>query len=140
MEDRFVSALDLTLASEPVRVRRMEVIMGDVGHRTWCRQRRRRGSWLRRRYPGSWPPKWPGVTGLRPQQMFGWRREARAASHFQEEGLVFAPVVLDTTPPPAAPKELPAIEVQIGDAVVRVPAGMDSATVKAVLRAVRALR
>ncbi|WP_247890238.1 hypothetical protein [Azospirillum brasilense] len=53
---------------------------------------------------------------------------------------MFAPVVLDTTPPPAALKGLPAIEVQIGDAVVRVPAGMDSATVKAVLRAVRASR
>ncbi|QCO03099.1 hypothetical protein D3867_14405 [Azospirillum argentinense] len=37
--------------------------------------------------------------GLRPQQVFGWRREARAASRFQDEGLVFAPVVLDTTPP-----------------------------------------
>ena len=72
--------------------------------------------------------------------MFGWRREARAAGRFQEEGLVFAPVVLDTTPPPVAPKELPAIEVQMGDAMVRVPAGMDGATVKAVLRAVRASR
>lgn len=41
--------------------------------------------------------------------------------------MVFALVVLDTTPSSATPmpKELLAIEVQIGDAVVRVPAGMD---------------
>ncbi len=106
------------------------------------------GLGLRRRRNGFWPGPWvPGAVvsevarrhGLRPQQVFGWRREARAANRFQEEGMVFAPVVLDTTPP-VAPKELPAIEVQIGDTVVRVPAGMDSATVKAVLRAVRASR
>ena len=134
-----MSALDLTLASEPVRVRRMEVITGDVGRRTWSPEEKER-ILAEAAVPGAVVSEVARRHGLRPQQVFGWRREARAASRFQGEGLVFAPVVLDTTPPPAAPKGLPAIEVQIGDAVVRVPAGMDSATVKAVLRAVRASR
>ena len=120
-------------------MRRMEVITGDVGRRTWSPEEKAR-ILAEAAVPGVVVSEVARRHGLRPQQVFGWRREARAANRFQEEGLVFAPVVLDTTPPPAAEKELPAIEVQIGDAVVRVPAGMDSATVKAVLRAVRASR
>lgn len=77
---------------------------------------------------------------MRLQQVFGWRRVARAAGHFQEEDMVFAPVVLDSVPPSPMLKQPPSIEVQIGDAVVRMPAGMDSATVKAVLHAVRSAR
>lgn len=134
-----MSTLDLTLDQEPVRVRRMEVITGDVGRRTWSPEEKTR-ILAEAAVPGAVVSEVARRHGLRPQQVFGWRREARAATRFQEEGLMFAPVVLDATPPPAAPKELPAIEVQIGDAMVRVPAGMDSATVRAVLRAVRASR
>lgn len=79
--------------------------------------------------------------GLRPQQVFGWRRAARqdaqAAGRVRDDSIAFTSVSLDAPAPPAPP-ETPTIQVQIGDSVVRVPAGMDSATVKAVLRAVRA--
>lgn len=134
-----MSTLDLTLDPEPVRVRRMEVITGDVGRRTWSPEEKAR-ILAEAAVPGAVVSEVARRHGLRPQQVFGWRREARAASRSQVEGMVFAPVVLDAVPPAAAPKEPPAIEVQIGDAVVRVPAGMDRATVKAVLRAVRATR
>ena len=136
-----MSTLDLTLDPEPVRVRRMEVITGDGGRRTWSPEEKAR-ILAEAAVPGAVVSEVARRHGLRPQQVFGWRREARTANRFQEEGLVFAPVVLDTTPSSATPmpKEPPAIEVQIGDAMVRVPAGMDSATVKAVLRAVRASR
>ena len=137
-----MSTLDLTLDPEPVRVRRMEVITGDVGRRIWSPEEKAR-ILAEAAVPGAVVSEVARRHGLRPQQVFGWRREARAASHSQVEGMVFAPVVLDTTPssaPPPTAKDRPAIEVQIGDAVVRVPAGMDSATVKAVLRAVRATR
>ena len=134
-----MSTLDLTLDPEPVRVRRMEVLTGDVGRRTWSPEEKAR-ILAEAAVPGAVVSEVARRHGLRPQQVFGWRREARAAGRSQDEGLVFAPVVLDAVPPAAAPKEPPAIEVQIGDAVVRVPAGMDSATVKAVLRAVRATR
>jgi transposase len=117
----------------------MEVITGDVGRRTWSPEEKAR-ILAAAAAPGAVVSEVARRHGLRPQQVFGWRREARATSHSQAEGMAFAPVVLDAAPPPAAPKEPPAIEVQIGDAVVRVPAGMDGATVKAVLRAVRATR
>nr|WP_246500135.1 transposase [Azospirillum soli] len=119
----------------------MEVITGDVGRRIWSPEEKAR-ILAEAAAPGAVVSEVARRHGLRPQQVFGWRREARAASRSQAEGMVFAPVVLDTTPPSATPmpKEPPAIEVQIGDAVVRVPAGMDGATVKAVLRAVRATR
>ncbi|ALJ39423.1 hypothetical protein AEJ54_24455 [Azospirillum sp. Sp 7] len=117
----------------------MEVITGDVGRRTWSPEEKAR-ILAEAAVPGAVISEVARHHGLRPQQVFGWRREARTANRVQEEGMVFAPVVLDTTPPPVAPKELPAIEVRIGDTVVRVPAGMDGATVKTVLRAVRASR
>lgn len=132
-----MSTLDLTLDPEPVRVRRMEVLTGDVGRRIWSPEEKAR-ILAEAAVPGAVVSDVARRHGLRPQQVFGWRREARVAGRAQVEGMVFAPVVLDTAPPAAAPKEPPAIEVQIGDTVVRVPAGMDSATGKAVLRAVRA--
>jgi len=136
-----VSTLDLTLDPEPVRVRRMEVLTSDVGRRSWSPEEKAR-ILAEAAAPGAVVSEVARRHGLRPQQVFGWRREARAASRAQGEGMVFAPVVLDAMPSSTMPmpKEPPAIEVQIGDAVVRVPAGMDSATVKAVLRAVRATR
>ncbi|MDQ2106441.1 transposase [Azospirillum sp. C340-1] len=118
----------------------MEVITGDVGRRTWSPEEKER-ILAEAAVPGAVVSEVARRHGLRPQQVFGWRREARTASRAQE-GMVFAPVVLDTMPSSAMPmpKEPPAIEVQIGDAMVRVPAGMDGATVRAVLRAVRASR
>ncbi len=135
-----MSTLDLTLDPEPVQVRRMEVITGDVGRRTWSPEEKAR-ILAEAALPGAIVSHVARRHGVRPQQVFGWRREARTAGRSQE-GMVFAPVVLDTTPSSATsmPKEPPAIEVQIGDAMVRVPAGMDGATVRAVLRAVRASR
>jgi transposase len=115
----------------------MEVIAGDAGCRTWSPEENAR-ILAEAAVPGAVVSEVARRHGLRPQQVLGWRREARAAGRFPDEGMVFAPVVLDAVPPAAAPKEPPAIEVQTGDALVRVPAGMDSATVKAVLRAVRA--
>lgn len=132
--------LDLTLDPEPVRVRRMEVITGDGRRRTWSPQDKARILAEAAR-PGAVVSVVARRYGLRPQQVFGWRREARAAEQVQDAGMVFAPVLLEAAPaaPPPATAS-PAIEVQIGEVVVRVPAGMDSATVQAVLRAVRATR
>ncbi|KAA0675686.1 transposase [Azospirillum brasilense] len=123
-----------------MQVRRMEVITGDVGRRTWSPEEKAR-ILAEAAVPGAVVSEVARRHGLRPQQVFGWRRESRTAGRSQE-GMVFAPVVLDTTPSSATsmPKEPLAIEVQIGDAMVRVPAGMDGATVRAVLRAVRASR
>jgi transposase len=78
-----------------------------------------------------------------PQQVFGWRRQARmdvtaAAPSEQksEASPVFVPIVVDAARP-AAPAPT-VIEIRIAGAVVHVGSGTDTALLSEVLRAVRA--
>lgn len=90
-----------------------------------------------------------------PQQVFGWRRAARAGDVALPTGLggpAFVPIVgatprplvTEAAPPmpamtaPPVPPSVPAVEVTLAGAVVRVAPGTDSALLTAVLRAVRA--
>ena len=75
---------------------------------------------------------------IAPQQLFTWRREARAASLEASRGeAAFVPVV--AAPPGAAVAAAEAgIEVVLAGAVVRVSPGVDPALLSVVLRAVRA--
>jgi transposase len=75
---------------------------------------------------------------IAPQQLFTWRREARAASLAARRGeAAFVPVVAE--PPAAAVAAAEAgIEVVLAGAVVRVSPGVDPALLSAVLHAVRA--
>jgi transposase len=75
---------------------------------------------------------------IAPQQLFTWRREARAAGLEASRGeAAFVPIVAE--PPAAAVAAAEAIvEVVLGGAVVRVSPGVDPALLSAVLRAVRA--
>ena len=85
---------------------------------------------------------------LCPQQVFGWRREARhdgsitcikPASPAQVD---FVPIIAEAPPPEppsrAAAAIAPVIEVKLAGAVVRVSGIDDCAQLTAVLRAVRA--
>jgi transposase len=75
---------------------------------------------------------------IAPQQLFTWRREARAASLAASRGeAAFVPIVAE---PPAAEVvgSEAIIEVVLAGAVVRVSPGVDPALLGAVLRAVRA--
>ena len=80
-----------------------------------------------------------------PQQVFGWRRQARLdagrqlRSHERFE-TAFVPIVTDVTSasPRAAAPVSAVIEVKLVGAVVRVASGTDGALLTAVLRAVRA--
>ena len=75
---------------------------------------------------------------IAPQQLFTWRREARAASLGARRGeAAFVPIVAE---PPAAEVSAPEalVEVVLAGAVVRVSPGVDPALLSAVLRAVRA--
>lgn len=82
------------------------------------------------------------------QQVFAWRREARAGLlALPAQGGVavppgpdFVPIHAEPALPPAAlaPVSPPAIEVEVAGAVVRVLPGMDAALLTSVLRAVRA--
>jgi transposase len=75
---------------------------------------------------------------IAPQQLFTWRREARAAGLEASRGeAAFVPIVAE--PPAAAVAAAEAIvEVVLGGAVVRVSPGVNPALLSAVLRAVRA--
>ena len=75
---------------------------------------------------------------IAPQQLFTWRREARAASpEASRVEAAFVPIVAEPPTAEAAASEA-VVEVVLAGAVVRVSPGVDPALLSAVLRAVRA--
>jgi transposase len=80
---------------------------------------------------------------LRPQQVFGWLREARGAA---EPAPAFVPVVVEPPQAPAAPtpkrrckaKSAAGIEVEIDGVVVRIGRGAEAKTIAAVIKALKA--
>jgi transposase len=82
-----------------------------------------------------------------PQQVFGWRRQARAgllalpAAATGSDAPMFVPIVTEAevaaeTPSLTAPASM--IEVTLAGAVIRIPSGVDGALLTSVLQAVRA--
>ena len=78
--------------------------------------------------------------GVTPQQLFGWRREARqrAAADVPESSL-FTRVVVDAANASAASSDQAMIEIVIGATLVRVPPNADAATLKMSLRILKAV-
>jgi transposase len=141
-----VSDTELLPKSEPEPVRRVEVFTGTGRRRAWAADEKARI--IAESYAG-------GETvsavarrhGLTPQQLFGWRREARqrAESEAGEISRAFTPVIveasrrhLDAPIAAARPSGSPMVEIVIGAATVRIPPGIDAVTLTTVLRAVRA--
>ncbi|MBZ9859086.1 IS66-like element accessory protein TnpA [Mesorhizobium sp. CA12] len=144
-----MSGLDLTLDPER-QLRRFEVINGAGGRRHWSMDDKARIvaetlepnaiiSEVARRY------------GLRPQQVFAWRREARKqAAWVQQESPAFVPAVVTAPPPGSAPtrpaqpqkrktaRDAGVIELEIDGIAMRVGRGADAKTVAAVIRALKA--
>ncbi|CAH1663921.1 MAG: transposase [Chelatococcus sp.] len=144
-----MSGLDLTLDPER-QPRRFEVINGAGGRRHWSMDDKARIvaetleptaiiSEVARRY------------GLRPQQVFAWRREARKqAASVQQESLAFVSAVVTAPPRGSAPKrpgqprrrksirDVGMIELEIDGIAMRVGRGADAKTVAAVIRALKA--
>ncbi|ESY15335.1 insertion sequence protein [Mesorhizobium sp. LNJC394B00] len=139
--------LDLTL--DPDRQpRRFEVINGAGGRRHWSVDDKARiiaetlepnavVSEVARRY------------GLRPQQVFAWRREARKqAASVQQDSPAFVPAVVTAAEPVArhppkqrkrqATRDAGMIELEIDGVAMRVGRGADTKTVAAVIRARKA--
>ncbi|MES0069946.1 transposase [Mesorhizobium sp. M0074] len=142
-----MSGLDLTL--DPGRQpRRFEVINGAGGRRHWSVDDKARiiaetlepnavVSEVARRY------------GLRPQQVFAWRREARKqAASVQQDSPAFVPAVVAAAEPVArhppkqrkrqATRDAGVIELEIDGIAMRVGRGADTRTVAAVIRALKA--
>jgi transposase len=128
-----------------VGVRRLEVITGVGGRRSWSPEDKGRiiaesfaaganVSEVARRY------------GLRPQQVYAWRRLAcsGALTLPAEAALGFVPVVAmegePTLPMTPAPPRAGVIEIEVGGAVIRAAPGADWRHLRDVLRAVKAAR
>lgn len=112
--------------SEPAR--RLEIFTGAGRRRTWSADQK--AAILAETVGGSESVSAVARRhGLTPPQLFAWRRQMRSRSVMAKDRLSFASVVVNSA----------AIEIEYGGATIRVPAGSVTATVRAVLQAVKAI-
>ncbi len=120
--------------------RRLEVLTGPRRRRDWTDDDKARAV-AESCAPGAVVSQVARRWQIAPQQLFAWRRQARAAARRAATAgaLSFVPIVADG-PAPAAEPDRPqaAIEVEAAGAAVRVPSGADAVLLTAVLRALRA--
>ena len=131
--------------------RRIEVLTGPGRRRRWSDQDKARAV-AESLAPGASPSAVARSWQVCPQQLFTWRRQARAGQLALPSDLAVAlvsepalvPILADRpVPAPALPPEIAAappgpIEIEVAGAVVRVSAGLDATALTTVLRAVRA--
>ena len=132
---------ELLPLSEPPR--RLEILTGAGRRRSWSAETKARIV-AESRAAGVSVCAVARRHGLTPQQLFAWRREARwrAVSGAGDGTPAFVPVALEpaatTRPTPRRALPAPAVEIEVAGLLVRVPPGMDAATIAAVLRAAKA--
>ena len=123
--------------------RRVEVLTGPRRRRDWSDDDKARAV-AESCAPGAVVSDVAHRWQIAPQQLFTWRRQARAAALEAPVAgaLSFVPVAGDAAAPVPSPAggemERAAVEVEIAGAVVRVSPGVDDGLLTAVLRAVRA--
>ena len=138
--DRFDRKVDRTFDSKPDTLERVEVITGAGRRRSWPLDVKARIV-MESLEDGAVISEVARRHGIRPQQLFAWRKQVR--DHVPAAG--FAPVVVETAPP-ALPSPPPhangataaEIEIAIGMVVIRVRGAADVKMLTAVLRAVKA--
>lgn len=144
-----MSRFDLTL--DPERVpRRIEVINGAGGRRRWSPDEKAR-ILEETLAPGAIVSEVARQYGSRPQQVFGWRRDARIDEGSAGATLPpFVPAVIEAAPPAPPPVKQPArrrrrsaarlsdgIELEIDGVVVRVGSGASPKAIAAVIGALK---
>ncbi len=125
---------------EPPRpVRRLEVITGAGGRRRWSADVKAR-ILDEAMAPGAVVSEVARRHGMSPQHLFTWLRQAKRAA--AASPLAFTPVVVAPDVPQPTPADCRAavIEVAVGSAVIRVPRGVDGATLALVLQTLKSLR
>jgi transposase len=141
--------LDHTL--KPEAVRRIEVITG-TGRRRRFSEADKAGVVEETFAPGAVVSEVARRHGLSPQQLFGWRRQARqpAAASTETAAALFVPAVVEAPLPEHVVRRRGRnrtrqidrsswiIEVEIDGVTVRVGRGAEAKTVAAVLRALKA--
>jgi transposase len=133
-----VSMVDHML--EPPRpVRRLEVITGAGGRRRWSADEKAR-ILEEATAPGAVVSEVARRNGMSPQHLFTWRRQARCEA--DDRPLAFTPVVVAPDVPQPSPADCreTVIEVAVEGAVIRVPRGVDGATLALVLQTLKSLR
>jgi transposase len=90
-----VSRLDVTLDPKVVTARRVEVITGGGGRRRWSDDEKARAIEASLA-PGAVVSEVARAHGVTPQQLFGWRREARRKAAEATEGLPFVRAIVET--------------------------------------------
>jgi transposase len=131
---------ELTHEPKPTVVRRLELITGVGGRRKWSADAKAEVM-LEALAPGATVSAVARRHDLRPQQVFGWLREARKAA---EPAPAFVPVVIEPEAPAASPpkkRRTPRagdIEIEIDGVVVRIGRGAEAKTVAAVIQALKA--
>ena len=125
---------------EPPRpVRRLEVITGAGGRRRWSADEKAR-ILEEATAPGAVVSEVARRNGMSPQHLFTWRRQARREA--DNHPLAFTPVVVspDTLQPTPATGREAIIEIVVEGVVIRVPSGVDEATLALVLHTLKSLR
>ena len=131
--------------SVPEGLQRVEVITGVGRRRRWPQDAKARIV-LESRQPGAVVSDVARQHGLTPQQLFGWRREARnglADGSPRPVSTAFAPIVVAAAADrPETVANISAgagqIEIAIAGALIRLRGGCDVRSLAAVLQAVRA--
>ena len=119
------------------KYRRVEVLTGPGRRRVWDEATKARVV-AESDAPGAVVSAVARRWQIAPQQLFTWRREARAASLEARRGeAAFVPILTEAPAAVVAAAEA-GIEVVLAGAVVRVSPGVDPALLSAVLHAVRA--
>ncbi|MBY3447210.1 IS66-like element accessory protein TnpA [Rhizobium laguerreae] len=131
--------------SEDVPLQRFEVFTGTGRRRNWSDEEKDRI--VAESYSGEMSVSAVARRhGLSPGQLFTWRRQVRSLAK-QDSPSMFVPAVIDlpAEPPPTRRKTITrsalpiaAIELEVGGAIVRIASGTDSATIAAVIQALKA--
>ena len=123
--------------------RRVEVLTGPRRRRDWPADEKSRAV-AESCVPGAVVSEVARRWQISPQQLFTWRRQARAAAVTETAaGLSFVPIVAEPLVPMpdaslASARPGPSLEVELAGAVLRVAPGTDAELLTAVLRALRA--
>jgi transposase len=143
-----VSGFEHTLEPKP-SPRRIEVINGAGGRRRWSADDKAHII-EETLAPGAVVSEIARRHGLTPQQLFGWRREARRAStEAIEAPAAFVPAIVEAPSSQPRPEvrrrrrssrrsAAEGIELEIGGVVVRIGAEASSKAIAAVIRALKA--
>jgi transposase len=140
-----MSSFDPTLDPKPVVVRRLEVLTGVGGRRRWSSDDKARIV-EETLAPGATVSEVARCHDIRPQQLFGWRREMRIVD--PEPAVSFVPAVVEAVDPEKVERARPRpartgrgdIELEFEGVVVRVRRGAEAKTVAAVIKALKAAR